>query len=186
MFKHLIALTCLAAAFTATADTDLKGGDITARGFKREIVDSHQQIYDMSCIPMSVEMVLKLLKQVPSSYYDLQKEWKNKADGNFSNFDGRTFGRITFHKQFGFERNEQFPFTKLFSTIESELKAGRFVIISLASSAGWHMHVIYQQEPNGDFVAVSKAGKETTETHGIKGIVTQMKGTDILTYTIAQ
>jgi hypothetical protein len=186
MFKYLVVLTWLTATCSGLADDGLKGETVTAKGYKRDIVDSHRQIYDMSCIPMSIEMVLKLLGQVPASYYDLQKEWQNKADGNFSNFDGRTFGNITFHKQFGLDRNNQFPLQKLFSAIEDELKAGRFVIISLVSGGGWHMHVIYQQEANGDFVAVSKSGKTTTETHGIKSIVKQMNGTDILTYAVQQ
>ena len=64
MFKYLIAFICLAAAFTAAADAEVKEGKVIAAGFKRDVVDSHQQMYDMSCIPMSVEMVLKLLGQV--------------------------------------------------------------------------------------------------------------------------
>lgn len=150
--------------------------------FNRQTVDRHQQLYDMSCIPMSLEMVLKLLDRVPSSYYELQNPWKNKSDGNFSNFDGKTIAGVTFHKQFGLERNEQFPLEKLFETIDKELKAGRFVVVSLASSAGWHMYVIYDEDADGDFLAVSKAGAQTIEAQHLKSTIKEMQGTDIMTY----
>ena len=150
--------------------------------FNRQTVDKHQQLYDMSCIPMSIELVLKLLERVPASYYDLQNPWKNKSDGNFSNFDGKTIAGLTFHKQFGLERNEQFPSDKLFETIDKELKAGRFVIVSLASGSGWHMYVIYDEDSDGDFLAVSKAGAKTLEARHLKSTIKQMQGTDILTY----
>jgi hypothetical protein len=150
--------------------------------FKRQIVDRHQQLYDASCIPMSLEMVLKLLERVPSSYYDLQNPWKNKIDGNFSNFDGKTIAGVTFHKQFGLARNDQFPLDKLFEVIDKELKAGRFVIVSLASEAGWHMYVIYDEHTDGDFLAVSKAGAQTIEARHLKSAIKQMQGTDIMTY----
>lgn len=150
--------------------------------FNRQIVDRHQQLYDMSCIPMSIEMVLKLLERVPASYYELQNPWKNKSDGNFSNFDGKTIAGVTFHKQFGSERNEQFPLDKLFETIDKELKAGRFVIVSLSSGSGWHMYVVYDEDSDGDFLAVSKAGAQTLEARHLKSTIKQMQGTDILTY----
>jgi hypothetical protein len=38
------------------------------------IVINHQQLDDFSCIPMAVELVLKLLSRVPADYYDLQRE----------------------------------------------------------------------------------------------------------------
>jgi len=170
-------------AFVASAQ---QTGSASARKnlthFSRQIVDRHQQLYDMSCIPMSIELVLKLLDRVPASYYDLQNPWKNKSDGNFSNFDGKTIAGVTFHKQFGLERNQQFPLDKLFETIDKELKAGRFVIVSLASGGGWHMYVIYDEDADGDFLAVSKAGANTMEASHLKRTIKQMQGTDILTY----
>ncbi|EEF60251.1 hypothetical protein [Pedosphaera parvula] len=152
--------------------------------FNAQIVDDHKQIYDMSCIPMSIEMVLKLLDRVPGSYYDLQNPWKNKMDGNFSNFDSKTIEGVTFHKQYGLARNDKFPLTKLFETIDHELKAGRFVIVSLVSSSGWHMWVIYDEDADGDFLAVSKAGSETLKAVHVKKTIKDMKGTDIMTYEL--
>ena len=49
------------------------------------------------------------------------------------------------------------------------------------------MHVIYDRDADGDFVAISKSGSqatgaETTEERHVKQIITSMHGTDILTY----
>jgi hypothetical protein len=153
--------------------------------FSRKIVDAHEQRFGMSCIPMSIEMVLKLLGKVPGSYYELQNPWKEKADGNFKDFDGKTIEGVTFHKQFGMDRGPEFPLTKLFEAIDHELKAGRFVIVSLSSNTGWHMWVIYDEDASGDFLAVSKDGPKTMEATHVKGIITKMQGTDILTYGVA-
>jgi hypothetical protein len=152
--------------------------------FNRQIVDAHQQRYGMSCIPMSIEMVLELLGRVSGSYYELQRPWKEKADGNFRDFDGKTIEGVTFHQQFDLQRNGEFPLAKLFETIEHELKAGKFVIVSLAASNGWHMYVIYDQDADGDFLAVSKIGPRTIEEKHVKRIITKMKGTDILSYEL--
>ncbi len=152
--------------------------------FNRQIVDAHEQRYGMSCIPMSIEMVLKLLGRVQSDYYELQNPWKEKADGNFRDFDGKTLKGVTFHQQFDLPRNDQFPLAKLFETIDRELKAGRFVIVSLSSGSGWHMYVIYDEDVDGDFLAVSKLGAKTIETQHVKKIITRMKGTDIMTYEL--
>lgn len=152
--------------------------------FNRQIVDQHKQLYGMSCIPMSIEMVLKLLDRVPASYYDLQNPWKNKADGIFRNFNGKTIEGVTFHQQFDLERNSQFPLTKLFDTIDLDLKAGRFVIVSLVSGSRWHMYVIYDEDEDGDFIAVSKDGSQTIEASKVKETIRKMQGTDILTYEL--
>ncbi len=167
----------------AQGTNELRDASKCLTPFNREVVDAHQQRYGMSCIPMSVEMVLKLLGRVPPQFYELQDAWKEKADGNFSDFDGKCIKGITFHKQFGSARNNQFPFEKLFATIDSELKAGRFVIVSLASSqVSWHMYVIFNEDPNGDFVAVSKIGSRTIDAKQVKETIRRMQGTDILTY----
>jgi len=152
----------------------------------RKVIDDHKQIYGMSCIPMSVEMVLKLLGRAPASYYDQQNAWKNKADGNFSNFDGKTINGVTFHKRFGLPRDKNFPLEKLFAAVDRELAAGRYVIISLASGGGWHMYVVCDKDKDGEFIAVSKIGERTITDDHVKRTVTKMQGTDILTYDLAR
>jgi hypothetical protein len=150
------------------------------------IVSQHQQLDDYSCIPMSVELVLKLLGRVPADYYELQEEWRNRTDGSFAAFDGRTVAGVRFRLQFSLARDDKFPFDDLFRTIEGELAAGRFVIISLAMPGGWHMFVIHEKLPSGEFRAVSRIPRrtETLVNDQVRRVVRQMKGTDILTYEI--
>jgi hypothetical protein len=77
--------------------------------FDRRVIDAHEQRYLRSCIPSSVEMVLKLMGRVPSSYGELQTAWKNKADGSFRDFDGKTFQGVTFCQKFTRPHGSQFP-----------------------------------------------------------------------------
>jgi len=138
----------------------------------------------MSCIPSSLEMVLKLLGRVPVSHYDLQTQWKEKADGSFADFDGMTFAGVTFHQRFTQPHDTDFPLAMLFDTISAELHAGRFVIVGLASGDDTHDWVIYDETPDGEFLAVSKAGAHTIEERHVKSVITAMKGTDIGTYEL--
>jgi len=149
-------------------------------------VSQHQQLDNYSCIPMSVELVLKLLGRIPTDNYDLQHEWRNRTNGSFAQFDGRTIAGVKFRLQFSLARDDKFPLDDLFKTIENELAANRYVIVSLAVSGGWHMFVIYEQLPSGEFRAVSKipGRAETLVAEQVKTIVRKMKGTDILTYEV--
>jgi hypothetical protein len=146
-------------------------------------VDEHKQLFEMSCIPMSVEMVLKLLNRVPADYYELQNAWRNKMDGTFGEFDGKTIAGVTFHRQFFLPRNERFPLDRLFDTIDSELDQGRMVIASLALGSGYHMFVIVDKTPSGEYRAVSKNGDITLEIVNVKARIKAIGGTDITTYT---
>lgn len=149
------------------------------------IVNNHQQLDNFSCIPMSVELVLKLIGRVPIDYYDLQREWQNRTDGSFAAFDGRVINGVRFRLQFSLQRDDKFPFEDLFRTIKEELAAGRFVIISLAVQGGWHMFVVFEMLPSGEFRAISKIPhRPGIIADGIRAIVQKMKGTDILTYNI--
>ena len=152
--------------------------------FDRRIIDAHKQRYMMSCIPSSVEMVLKLMGRVPRSYYRLQTAWKNKADGSFHDFDGKTFEGVTFYQKFTQPHGSQFPLSSLFGTIDRELKAGRYVIVGLARGSDVHDWVIYDEAPDGDFLAVSKFGPWTIEKKHVKKAITRMQGTDIGTYEV--
>jgi hypothetical protein len=150
------------------------------------IVNQHQQLDNFSCIPMAVELVLKLLGRVPCDYHNLQHEWSNRTDGSFAVFDGRVIAGVRFRRQFGLARDDRFPLDDLFRTIEAELATGRFVIISLAVPGGWHMFVIHEKLTSGEFRAVSRIPGRTDilVTESIRATVCQMKGTDILTYEV--
>lgn len=147
------------------------------------VVNNHNQIFQLSCIPSAVEMVLKYYKVVGFDFYDLQNEWKNKTDGSFRDFNNKELYGITFFQKFVLPRDTTFPIDSLFQTIENELKAGRKVIISLPSDAGWHMFVICKQTPDGEFVSYSKLGSHTLILRNTKEIVKRSNGTEIMTYS---
>lgn len=147
-------------------------------------VDEHKQLYGMSCIPMTVEMVLKLLSREPADYYALQEAWKEKADGTFGDFDNRTVAGVTFYRQFFLPRDEKFPLDDLFHAIDAELAGGRHVIVSLLWDRAYHMFVIVDRSAAGEYRAVSKAGAVTIEVGDVKARIKSIQGTDILTYTI--
>ena len=146
------------------------------------IIDQHHQFNAPSCIPSSIEMVLKLEHREPVDFYELQKAWGNRTDGTFADFDGRSIGGLTFHKHFVFPRTIFFPINDLFKTIDAELDKGRFVIVSLAwVNHEYHMFVIVDRTPTGEYRAVTKWGG-TLELIDTKARIRAMWGTDIMTY----
>lgn len=147
------------------------------------VINNHNQLFQMSCIPSAVEMILKYYKVVDFDFYDLQKQWQNKADGSFRDFDNKELYGITFSQKFVLPRDATFPIDSLFQTIEDELKSGKKVIISLPSDEGWHMFVICRQTPEGDFVSYSKLGSHTLILRNTKEIVKKANGTEIMTYS---
>ena len=149
------------------------------------IAERHRQIASMSCIPMSVELVLKFLGRVSEDYYQLQVEWQNRRDGSFHQFNNKIIANVLFTAHYQLPRNAEFPIDALFQTIDSELAAGKFVVISLASNGGWHMYVIVGNSIDGDYLAVTKGFPHGTTVIGdVKSRVRSRNGTDILTYTL--
>jgi hypothetical protein len=149
----------------------------------RQVLTIHKQISPLSCIPMSVEFVLKLMGRVPLDYFELQKNWEVHSDDNFDKFNGKTIAGLQFKRMFSLSHNDNFPFNELFTAIEEELRNERYVIISLSVPEGWHNYVIYDQLPNGEFRAVTK-GRVPDQIENVRKIVCEMKGTDILTYVL--
>ena len=147
------------------------------------VVQQHKQLYNMSCIPSAVEMVLKYNKKVNSNYYELQNSWKEKADGTFQDFDNKTIYGLKFTRQFNLPRSNDFPIDSLFKTIDNEIVAGRIVIISLPS--GQNMYHMYLLDHKTDtYLGYSRGYNqdEVLKLDNIKGFVKAMGGTDILTY----
>ena len=155
--------------------------------YDRSIIDSHVQKYYLSCIPSAVEMILKLLGKVSCDYYELQDEWHSKygdkSSGSFADFDEKTIEGVTFLCKFGSLRGSEFPYTKLFNTIDEELASGRYVMVSLTTPRNqYHIHVIYDNK-NNDYQEFTKTFKNTTHFSGsVKAHIKQMQGTDILIY----
>jgi hypothetical protein len=143
--------------------------------FDRKIIDAHEQLFPLSCIPSAAEMVLKLLGQVPTSYRDLQLAWQNKSDGCFREFHDKTFAGVTFKYTAG-------PTEKLLEAIDRELHAGRFVVVGLRNAGGWHSWVIYDKDTSGEFLAVSKDRSRTIEERHVTKAILRSGGTDLGTY----
>jgi hypothetical protein len=146
------------------------------------VINNHNQLSPMSCIPSAVETVLKYHKVVDLDFYDLQNAWQNKVDGSFRDFENKKLYGITFSQKFVLPRDASFPIDSLFQTIENELKSGKKVIISLPADRGWHMFVICRQTPDGDFISYSKLGSHTLILRNTKEIVRNSNGTEIMTY----
>jgi hypothetical protein len=167
-------------------------GDLQRRHFRplrldENVLAQHKQLFDYSCIPMSVEFVLKFLGKLPPGDFPFQENWGNRRDGSFSDFDGWTFDDVKFTRRFSHPRNNGFPLDDLFSTIENELASGRYVIVSFAvpsltnpGETDYHDYVIWNRLPNGEFEAVTK--RQTLRINDVRERVRNMKGTDILTY----
>ena len=183
-----IVVVTIAAAFVRGGEAAGAGsrGPATRPSYDWVKVDEHRQLYGWSCIPMSVELVLKLLGREPGEYFDLQRAWQNRKDGTFTDFDGRTIAGVTFRRQFFLPRDARFPMDSLFATIDSELDAGRYVIVSLWWRSAYHMFVIVDRTPGGDYRAVSKAGDVTMEVSNVKARVRAIMGTDIMTYSVGE
>ena len=137
---------------------------------------------------MAVELVLKLVGRMPPDSFELQKLWGNRHDGSFADFDGATIRGLRFRRQFTVDGGRGFPPEKLkqlFDTIDRELNEGRYVIIALAVNGDFHNFVIYDRTVTGEYEATSKTvGGGTWNRSDVKCKVTQMSGTDILTYQI--
>ncbi|UYQ93818.1 hypothetical protein MKQ68_01750 [Chitinophaga horti] len=176
----LLLLSCLLSLSLCAQTTSTRSLKATA--------EKHRQRYQSSCIPSSVEMILKYNNKVNADFYDFQNAWQNKNTGTFGDFDGKTIKGITFTHQFKNPRSPQFPFDKLFQTIDAELKAGRKVIVSLQSGAAmWHIWIIDSATKNGDYLCYSRDfydNGQVLETRETKQWIRNMQGTDILTYRV--
>jgi hypothetical protein len=149
----------------------------------QDVLDAHEQRSQMTCLPMAVEFVLKLLGKIPPGSFELQDAW---IDGrrDFREFDGKVIHGVRFESHYTPpNRGDDFPLEELFSTIEQQFRAGRYVIISLPANGNYHNWIIYNQLPNGEFEAVTK-GREPDRINNVREIVRDMKGTDILTYEL--
>ena len=149
-----------------------------------EIINAHKQCYKYSCIPSSVEMILKLLKRIEPNDYHLQEHWDNRTNGSFADFDNKIIKGVTFYQRSNPDAK------KLFEIIDKELNEGRFVSISLKipPNEDHHMYIIYDYDKDGiDYKAFTKQYQETSKIiiDNVKDKVKSMKDhtTDILIYS---
>lgn len=150
------------------------------------IIKNHKQKYANSCVPMAIELVLKLNKVVTMSYYDLQKEKKNFPRG-FSEFDGKTINNVKISLDFKINRDQNFPLEDLFNKIQKELDKGRYVTCAWKDELmqSYHAYVIYGYEDDEFLALTTDFGR--SEYEYITDMKTRLKdiyGSDILTFDI--
>lgn len=100
---------------------------------------------------------------------------------------------MTFRRTNLAERGPSFPYDQLFGIIDQELESDRYVIISLLGifreMSVYHAYIIFDKTQNNDYLAVTKAftngGQVTQFIDDVKNRVRQIRGTDILTYTLS-
>jgi hypothetical protein len=138
---------------------------------------------------MSVEFVLKLIGKYPVDKFEWQDKHSEIENGKY--FDKKTINGVTFHlKYFEYverKRKEKFPFDDFFNYIRQELDSGRYVAISLQTGEKeWHMYIIFFYTKDDEFKAVTfyHNNPKPQIISDIKKKVTEMNGTDILTYTL--
>ncbi|MCX6247754.1 MAG: hypothetical protein NTW10_08475 [Bacteroidetes bacterium] len=171
----------------------------------QKVLDSHLQLFEASCVPMSIELLMKLNGNVKEDYYDLQKGKSSEKfkieDGYGGEYNGKTIEEVTFTHRYTQGRGSSFPLDDLFKDIKDELDHGRFVLLAFENGyrydqqgrvigINYHGCVVYGYSEDGEFLAVTKNHNPTDPTkptpphyiNNIKERVIKMGGTDILCY----
>lgn len=151
---------------------------------KEYIIKNHKQKYLNSCVPMSIELVLKLMNTVQLSYYDLQKELKD-TPRSFKDFNGKVVNGVRMTLQYDINRDSNFPLEQLFNTIQQELEQGRFVNCAWKNEKmqSYHAYVIYGYNED-EFLAITTDfhNREFEYITDMKTRLINSKGSDILTF----
>jgi hypothetical protein len=163
-------------------------------------IEDHKQVTPYSCVPMSVELVLKLLGLMAITDFSLQNDPNKSGNSNWikNGFQYPYVNPIVkFNREFllgdlGFDKDRgdyfmQNFYNKLFDTIDKELENNRLVIISLESGIKqWHMEVVFDKVSDQEYSTVTFYHNNPQYTiyskQPLKQRVNAMQGTDILTY----
>ncbi len=152
----------------------------------KEVLVKHIQKYPNSCVPMAIELVLKLMRVVDLDYYDLQDEKGNASSGG-EDFNERIINNTQISIEYNIPRGTNFPLEDLFDKITSELECGRFVNCAITpnSSNTFHAYTIYGYcEITDEFLAISTDYNQGFEyIHDMKTRLKNEQGSDILTFT---
>jgi hypothetical protein len=165
---------------------------------KIEEISGHRQTTNVSCVPMSVECVLKLLKLMKLDDFSLQEDTKKSGTSDwvrgFKYYGTKSpviFSREFLLKDEGINPDKGPHFMKnyfepLFRRIDQELSLGRFVIISLKSGPmSTHNEVIFNKISDDEYQTLTfyhNVPDPAIHNHNLKERVRVMEGTDILTY----
>jgi len=164
-------------------------------------IRGHYQVTGISCVPMAIECILKLLKLMPITDFSLQNDPTKSGNSNWihSGFVYPTANPVvSFSREFLLsdiglpDRGPHFTkkyYKPLFRTIDSELINGRFVFISLQSAptaTQWHMEVVFQKVSNNAYKTITfyhgNPNPIIYNAQDLRQRVADMQGTDIITY----
>jgi hypothetical protein len=143
-----------------------------------EILKTHNQTKEDSCIPMVVEYVLKEVGEVGHDFFDYQNDLtKHKVDKWISELKLK---KVKFHLEKGLD------IPTIFKRIEIELGEGRRVMMSYEYKPDrWHMYVVYGQQDDGQYQLVTSTpglGHSVEEVKDLRQMLPTMKGIDLITY----
>ncbi len=163
------------------------------------LLNNHSQLTQNSCIPMSVECVLKLLGLMPGNTFPYQND--PQKSGNSHWVRGLQYPlinpQVVFDREFLLtdlnppqqDRGAHFMFnyySALFATIDDELMNNRYIIISLESGQNmWHQEIVYNKIDDSAYETLTFYHNQQGVkkwTQDLRSRVTAMQGTDILTY----
>ena len=154
-----------------------------------DLLLNHEQKYPLSCVPSSIEMILKLEKIVNKDYYELQNRAGNVAIGG-NQFNGNKypdeFPILTFTQKFTNPRDNNFPFDDLFRTIDEELAKNHYVIVTLKPDrVNFHNYILFDHCHDNEYIAITKFfNKPPSWENKVKEIIRSIQGTDIITYSL--
>jgi hypothetical protein len=122
-----------------------------------EILKIHKQVFQNSCVPSSVEMVLKLEGILEPHSFKIQEQCGDTGRSG-DDFDGIRYSKgnnsIKFSKKiFG-------DLKSVFDAIKSELRSNKYVIVPLKTgiqnnARTYHNHVIYDFTEQGEYRTIT-------------------------------
>lgn len=151
------------------------------------IIEKHQQLFEVSCVPMSIEFLVKLEDTTQVNFYEEQHKHPNgKIGGEY--YDKKIIHSLSFSHLFSNSKNPRgtsFPLQQLIDKMKEEIDNGRYFQISLESGGNnYHMWIIYGYNDNLDFFGITKYWNNP-HPHRISNVIEKLKkmgGTDIVVY----
>lgn len=149
-----------------------------------EVLKNHKQKYANSCVPMAIELVLKLMGKMDIDDYSLQDEKGDKSRGGID-YNLKIKNGVEISLDFDILRGPTFPLEQLFEKITQELDEGRFVNCACRDKVwqNFHAYVIYGYQDD-EFLAIS-TDLNLPEVYFIDNMKSRLKdnkGSDLLTF----
>lgn len=151
-----------------------------------DVLRNHIQKYSKSCVPMGIELALKLMGQAEINYYEIQDEKGDNPSSGWD-FNGKIYRGTRVNQEFPIVRGATFPLDDLFNRIIEELNAGGYVHCAWKEhpTDPYHAFIIYGYEGD-ELLAVTKYHNNSNVRYvnDMKRKLTDIQGSDILTFTI--